>query len=61
MSFIGYLNRVRIDRAGELLKSTHNKLYAIAESVGFSDESYFSRTFKRIKGVRPGEYRKMRV
>ncbi len=60
-SFVGYLNRVRIDKAGELLKSTHLKLYAIAERVGFADESYFSRIFKRIKGVRPGEYKKMRV
>jgi two-component system response regulator YesN len=61
LSFTGYLNQVRIDKAGELLKSTHLKSYAIAEKVGFADESYFSRIFKRIKGIRPSEYKKMRV
>ena len=33
------------------------KIYEIAESVGFSDESHFSKTFKQIMGKNANEYR----
>jgi len=58
ISFIDYVNQVRIDKAKELLLSTHLKTYEIARQVGFSDESYFSRIFKRITGLRPNEFKK---
>lgn len=58
ISFIDYINQVRIDKAKELLLSTHLKIYQIAQKVGFADESYFSRIFKRITGLRPNEFKK---
>ncbi|THF74416.1 response regulator [Cohnella fermenti] len=57
-SFIDYLNRYRVDRAKELLVNTYLKSYEIAERVGYQDDSYFSRIFKRETGLRPNEFRK---
>ncbi|SFE59089.1 Two-component response regulator, YesN/AraC family, consists of REC and AraC-type DNA-binding domains [Paenibacillus catalpae] len=61
LTFTDYLTQVRIDKAKELLLSTQLKSYEIAELTGFSDDSYFSRTFKNKTGVRPNEFRKMKV
>ena len=58
MNFIDYLNNFRIEKAKELLLHTHQKSYKIAEMVGFSSESYFSRTFKNLTGLRPNEFRR---
>ena len=40
------------------MRTTHLKSYEIAEKVGFSDESYFSRCFKKMMGMSPNEYRR---
>jgi Response regulator containing CheY-like receiver domain and AraC-type DNA-binding domain len=58
MSFIEYLNEVRIEKAKELLLNTFMKSYEVAEKVGFTDNSYFGRTFKKVVGVSPNEFRK---
>ena len=58
LSFIDYITEVRIKKSKELLLDTYMKSYEIAEKVGFSDGSYFSRTFKKITGVRPNEFRR---
>jgi signal transduction histidine kinase/ABC-type sugar transport system substrate-binding protein/AraC-like DNA-binding protein len=52
------LNRFRIQRACDLLRSTGNSITAIASQVGFSDSSYFGRVFKIHLGMSPVEYRK---
>lgn len=61
LSFVEYVNQVRIDKAKELLMNTFQKTYEIARNVGFADESYFSRIFKKLTGIRPNEYRKQWV
>ncbi|SMF84012.1 AraC-type DNA-binding protein [Paenibacillus uliginis N3/975] len=53
-----YLNRIRIDRAKHLLKTTDDRLMDIAQHVGFSNEYYFSRRFKQTFGISPGQYRR---
>ncbi len=58
ISFVEYINQVRIDRAKDLLVRTYLKTYEVALSVGFTDESYFSRIFKKLTGLRPYEYKK---
>ena len=55
--FVDYLNQVRIERACTYLKQNFLKTYEIAYRVGFKDEKYFSKVFKKIKGVSPKEYR----
>lgn len=53
-----FLQRYRINEACGLL---HRKAYTVTEianSVGFSDPLYFSRAFKKIKGMSPSAYQK---
>jgi len=54
---IEYLIAVRIDKAKELLLNTDATLQEIAESVGFSDDSYFNRMFKKHVGVSLGQFK----
>ncbi|HXG16998.1 MAG TPA: response regulator [Calidithermus sp.] len=53
-----YVMRVRIEVAKELLRETGDKTAAIAEAVGFSDESHLARTFRRHDGQPPSAYRR---
>lgn len=55
--FVDYLNQIRIERACCYLEQNYLKNYEIAYRVGFRDEKYFSKVFKKIKGVSPKEYR----
>lgn len=57
--FSEYLNRIRIGRACELLREDTG--YSIAEigmKVGYQDQSYFSRVFKKLTRETPSSYRK---
>lgn len=53
-----YLMRYRIEKAKYLLKNTNMKAYEVAIKVGYGDESYFSRSFKKITGMRPNDFKK---
>ncbi len=55
--FVDYLNQVRVERACVYLEQNFLKTYEIAYRVGFRDEKYFSKVFKKVKGVSPKEYR----
>ncbi len=52
-----YLDTVRISRAREHLKRQEVSISKVGRSVGFSDPSRFSKTFLRVEGVSPSEYR----
>lgn len=54
--FVGYLTAQRMDKALELLATTDNKTYQIAEKVGYLDPNYFSYVFKKQFGVSPSKY-----
>lgn len=56
--FVDYLNEIRVEHACTYLRQTYLKTYEIAYKVGFRDEKYFSKVFKKIKGRSPSEYRK---
>lgn len=51
-----YLTQYRINQACVLLRSSPLSIGEIAGSVGFEDQLYFSRVFKKIKGVPPSHY-----
>ncbi|OMF28163.1 MULTISPECIES: response regulator [unclassified Paenibacillus] len=57
-TLISYINRTRVEKAKELLRTTNDKLLFISEKVGFSSQPYFIRVFKSITGMLPNEYRK---
>ncbi len=56
-TFISYLTDYRMDRAADLLLTTDDKTYIIAEETGYSDPNYFSYVFKKKYGVAPSRYR----
>ena len=56
-SFFDLLGGMRIARARELLADSTLRIHEIAEETGFSDVAHFSRSFKKITGCTPGEYR----
>ncbi len=58
MSFKEYLNQLRILKAAELLETTEEKIYTIAEQVGFHNTDYFINKFVQEKGRTPTQYRK---
>lgn len=53
---IDYLTGYRVNEACNLLKNSHLSIAEIAVSVGFFDQFYFSRVFKKLKGVPPSKY-----
>lgn len=56
-SFKEYLNMVRIEESKRLLSNTDFSIINIAVSVGFEDQSYFSKVFKKYTGLTPKPFR----
>ena len=56
--FSDYLNRLRIDKACELLGSKRYSISEVSGMVGYSEHSYFCRVFKKITGKTPSVYRR---
>lgn len=56
-SFSELLNKVRMEKAKELLDDPSLRISDIAEEVGFLDMAHFSRVFKKLAGVSANEYR----
>lgn len=56
-NFISILNRIRVDHAKTLLLDPKYKIYEIASAVGFTDVPYFTKTFKKLAGCTPMEYK----
>ena len=53
-----YINRLKIEYAKRLLKSTVLSVAEIAKQACFSDTFYFCKTFKFFVGISPSQYRK---
>ena len=52
-----YLTEFRMKQACYLLEHSNLSITAIANSIGFDNSLYFSKTFRRLKGMAPKEYR----
>ena len=58
-SFVEYVIKAKMNEAKILLKNGNNKVYEIANMLNYKDVGHFARTFKRIFGVSPSEYRQL--
>jgi len=56
-TFVSYVNKIRIHAAKNLLSDISIPLTDISCMVGFEDQSYFTKVFKKATGVTPGKYR----
>lgn len=54
---LDYVTEWRMQKALLLLKQEDKKLVEVAQSVGYESDAAFSKAFKRVVGVAPGEYR----
>lgn len=59
--FVETLNKIRIEHACIYLRQNQLKTYEVAYKLGFKDEKYFSKVFKKITGMAPSEFRKIHV
>lgn len=57
VSFREHLCRIRVEESKPLLLSTDYSLGEIAVAVGFPDQSYYCKVFRRIVGLTPGKFR----
>ncbi|MBD2847799.1 AraC family transcriptional regulator [Paenibacillus sp. IB182496] len=55
--FVDYLARRRMSKAAELLRQTPDPVQEVATQVGYMHPFSFIRTFKKLYGMTPGEYR----
>ena len=57
-NFNTYLDKVRIEKAKELLSDRQYRVYEISDRVGYKNPDYFYKKFKKYVGITPAEYRK---
>ena len=58
MSLSEYISQIRIERAKELLSRSEQKVSFIMNHLGYYNLSHFTRTFKKMTGYTPQQYRK---
>jgi two-component system response regulator YesN len=58
VSFKSYLTTLRVEKAAQLLLSTDEKVYKVAEQVGYHDIDYFIDRFVELKGCTPTKFRR---
>lgn len=59
LSFKDYLTKKRMEVAQDLLKYTGLKVWEVAEKSGYSEQHYFSYSFKKYTGESPNAYRRL--
>jgi len=57
-TFTGFVNRLRINHACQLLAETDKCISTICYDVGYNNVANFNRRFVEIKKITPSEYRK---
>jgi two-component system response regulator YesN len=61
MTLGNYISRVRVDKAKGLLRERETPISQIAQEVGFPDQSYFTKVFKKIEKCTPKTFRQNTV
>ena len=58
VSILNFLTELRITHAKQKLRFTGGSIESISHECGFDDQNYFARTFKKVEGITPSEYRR---
>lgn len=58
MSFVNFVEMVRIRKAKRLLLAGHQSMQEIAEAVGYANQNYFSKVFRKRTGMSPSQFQK---
>lgn len=56
-TFVHVFTRLRVETAKSLLRSGQYSVKEVGAMVGFSDQAYFARVFRRLEGISPSEFR----
>ena len=56
-----YIVKFRLKKAKSLLKNSQLKIYEIANIIGYQDDKYFRKVFKKVEGITPNEYREVHI
>ncbi|MDP4153187.1 MAG: helix-turn-helix transcriptional regulator [Bacillota bacterium] len=59
-TFTEYTNNLRVEKSKVYILDNSVSLVDIANAVGFEDQSYFTKVFKKTVGISPGRYRDLR-
>lgn len=59
MGFTDFLTKIRLEESQRLLEETNMAVKEIAVAVGYADEKYYSKLFKKTTGIKPTDYRKL--
>ncbi len=54
-----FLQKTRLDAAARLLRETQHPIGEVALACGYTDQSAFTRQFRQVVGLTPGEYRRI--
>lgn len=60
ISLFDFISKMRIEEAKSLIITTDYSFTKVAELCGFDDYNYFSRVFKKVVGVPPKDFRKLK-
>ncbi|WP_411348706.1 response regulator [Paenibacillus sp. WLX2291] len=59
--FSEHLNKIRVQKAAEMLTDDRYAISEISDKVGYSDHSYFTKVFKKWTGLSPSQYRRQHM
>ncbi len=59
IGFNEFLTQIRLEESQRLLSETNISVKEIAIMVGYNDEKYYSKLFKKLTGIKPTDYRKL--
>ncbi|WP_138751837.1 helix-turn-helix transcriptional regulator [Paenibacillus sinopodophylli] len=61
MKFVDFIVKLRMEHAEVLLSETEDSVQSIALQVGYANSITFGRVFKKVSGVTPGDYRRLKL
>lgn len=56
-NFVDFVTKARMERAGELLRTSEMNIEQIAQTVSYNNPAYFTKKFKEVYGMTPSQYR----